>query len=114
MVIDDDLDFQFMVCSMLKTNGYKVKSLIEGKIDTVIAFAKNCDIVLLDIRLPGIDGVELGKNLRSFKETLDVPIILLSGDSEAEQLFKESKANDLLKKPFSLSQLMAKIKAILI
>jgi DNA-binding response OmpR family regulator len=114
LVIDDDLDFQFMVCSMLRTSGYKVRSLIEGRIDTAIAFAKNCDMVLLDIQLPGINGVELGKKLRLSEETLGIPIILLSGDSEADQLFKESKADDLLKKPFSLSQLMTKIRAILI
>jgi DNA-binding response OmpR family regulator len=112
LIVDDDLDFQFMVTTMLKMNGYEVRSLVEGKVSTVVNLARECDMILLDIRLPGVNGVDLGKELRSLDETTNIPIILLSGDSECDTLCLEAKANTFLKKPFSLSQLMEKIEGL--
>jgi DNA-binding response OmpR family regulator len=59
LIVDDDIDFQFMVASMLNLSGFCVKSLVEGKLISTIDSAKVCDIVLLDIELPGINGVDI-------------------------------------------------------
>jgi DNA-binding response OmpR family regulator len=113
LVIDDDIDFQFMVTLVLQRCGYAVKSLVEGKVKSTIESAKSCDIVLLDVDLPGVSGVDLGKELKSVPETLNIPIIMLTAHTECEKLFIECGANALLKKPFSLSALLSKINELL-
>ena len=109
LIIDDDIDFQFMVGTMLRNSGYIVKSVLEGKPGIAMSLARECDIILLDIELPGISGVDLGKQLKSSPDTADIPILLVSGHDECEKLFVESEANDFVQKPFSLSALMLKI-----
>jgi len=113
LIIDDDLDFQLMVGNMLRKNGYEVKSQLEGKTDAAWATARECDLVLLDIRLPGVNGVVIGKELKSSSETIHIPIILVSGQRECDQMFIESRADVMIQKPFSLSRLMHKVQELL-
>ena len=87
LIIDDDLDFQFMVGSMLRTSGYEVRTLLEGKLKSAVDIASKCDMVLLDIELPGLSGIDLGKQLRSVPATSEIPIILVSGHSNGDELF---------------------------
>lgn len=113
LVIDDDLDFQLMIGNMLRTSGFIVKTQLDGNVNHTLDSAKGCDMVLLDIELPGLSGVDLGKKLKSSPETLNIPIIMMSGHPECQSLFAESKANALIPKPFPLSRLMAKIRELL-
>ena len=113
LIIDDDPDFQWMVGNMLRTNGYEVKSQLEGKTDAVWANAKESDLILLDILLPGVNGVAIGKELKSSLETTHIPVILISGQKECGQMFIESQADALVQKPFSLSGLMIKVQELL-
>ena len=113
LIIDDDIDFQFMITSILASNGFDVKSLLEGRIFATVDSAKNCDIILLDVELPGASGVDIGRELKAQPETSDIPIILLTGHDEAERVFQESQANVLFKKPFLLGELLNKIKELL-
>lgn len=113
LIIDDDVDFQYVVTAKLKACGYLVRSLVEGTIKSVFESARNCDMVLLDVELPGESGVVLGQELKSSPETRSIPIIMLTGHSDSDKMFLESKANVLFKKPFSLSELVVKIKEML-
>jgi CheY-like chemotaxis protein len=113
LVIDDDIDFQFMVSTMLENVGYDVKYLVEGKLSSVVKSAKACDMILMDVELPGVSGVDLTKHLKSTPEIETIPIILVTGHNESEKLFSESKADALIKKPFSFSALLVKITELL-
>jgi DNA-binding response OmpR family regulator len=113
LVIDDDLDFQLMIGNLLRNNGFSVRTLLEGKVDTTLDTARGCDMVLLDVQLPGVSGIDLGKELKSSSETSNIPVILITGHSEPEKLFTEAQANALLKKPFALSGLVDKINELL-
>lgn len=113
LIIDDDLDFQFMVSGMLEKCGFGVKYLVEGRVSSALDSARSCDMVLLDFNLPGTNGVELAKKLKSFPETKGIPIILVTGHSDSDKLFSESSANALFTKPFSFSALLRKITELL-
>jgi response regulator RpfG family c-di-GMP phosphodiesterase len=109
LIIDDDLDFHTLVGGVLRKAGYKVRSLFEGKVNQVFSLITTCDMVLLDIELPGVDGVEVGKRLKSDPSTRNIPIIMITGHTEGEKLFREAEANDFIQKPFQLSGLLTKI-----
>jgi CheY-like chemotaxis protein len=113
LVIDDDVDFQMMVGHVLNGSGYKVKSLLEGHCNKASRMARICDMVLLDIELPGDSGVDVGKQLKSDPSTENIPIIMISGHSEGQELCRESHANAFIQKPFSFSGLLLKIKELL-
>jgi DNA-binding response OmpR family regulator len=113
LVIDDDLDFQLMIGNLLRNSGFSVRTLLEGKVDLTLDTARECDMVLLDVQLPGVSGIDLGKELKSSSETSNIPVILITGLSEPEKLFTEAQANALLKKPFALSGLVDKINELL-
>jgi two-component system, sensor histidine kinase and response regulator len=113
LIIDDDVDFQFMVSSILLGKGYKVKSLVAGAFASAAKAARDCDIVLLDMRLPGVSGIDIGKKLKSVPETSEIPIIVVTADHEPDSLYRESKANAIFRKPFSLSGLIKKIEELL-
>jgi CheY-like chemotaxis protein len=113
LVIDDDLDFQLMVSTMLEKVGFGVKYLVEGRLSSALDSARTCDMILLDVELPGMSGVELSKQLKLTPEIETIPIILVTAHSDCDKLFSESNANALFKKPFSLSALLLKITELL-
>jgi DNA-binding response OmpR family regulator len=113
LIIDDDVDFQLMMAMMLSERGFKVKSLFDGEFEAVTSHAKLCDLVLLDIDLPGFNGVDVGRHLKSDPETTSIPIILISGHTDAKQELTESHANFFMRKPFSLSAMLLKITQLL-
>jgi CheY-like chemotaxis protein len=113
LIIDDDVDFQLMMSMMLSERGFKVKSLFNGEFETATCQAKLSDLVLLDIDLPGFNGVDVGRHLKSDPETTLIPIILISGHTDASQELTESHANDFLRKPFSLTVMISKITHLL-
>ena len=110
LIIDDDADFHTLVGSVLKKSGYKVLSLFDGRIKEVFNMVKRCDMVLLDVELPTADGVEVGKQLKSDPKTQAIPIIMITGHTDGEKVFQESRANFFIQKPFMLSGLVTKIK----
>jgi CheY-like chemotaxis protein len=113
LVIDDDLDYQFMISALLGSRGFKVKCLLHGNDSSLLNLAKECDIVLLDIELPGIGGVELSKTLKADPSTAQIPIILISGCVNGPKLMNMSGANAFIGKPFSLLSLFDKINELL-
>lgn len=113
LIIDDDVDFQLMMAMMLRERGFKVKSLYEGEFETATSHARLCDLILLDIDLPGFNGVDVGRHLKSDPETTSIPIILISGHTDAKQELTASQANYFMRKPFSLPAMMLKIAQLL-
>lgn len=112
--VEDEVHIQQLVKYNLETNGYKVvtfgtgESLLEEITNTIP------DLFILDIMLPGIDGLEVCRQLRSNARTKSVPIIMLTAKSEEfdKVLGLELGADDYLTKPFSVRELVARVKAI--
>ena len=113
LIVDDDIDFQMMISVILGNRGFKVRCLLKGRPTSVQRIARKSDIVLMDVQLPGTSGIDLGKKLKSDPQTEKIPIILISGQADGQDLLKTSCADAFIGKPFSLSGLLTKIDDLL-
>lgn len=113
LVIEDDLSILMGLEDNLNAEGYKVTTASNGNDGLEMALNNTIHLVLLDIMLPGINGFEVCKRIRQNKPTL--PIIMLTArGSEIDKVSGlDYGADDYITKPFSLSELLARIRATL-
>ena len=115
LVVDDDPNVGLLISAVLKKYNYAVTTLYHG--DEVPAYLKDNkpDLILLDLRMPGIDGFALCKRIREAPETRDIPVVILSGVAEMDAKVNtiELGADDFITKPFDVRELRARINRIL-
>jgi DNA-binding response OmpR family regulator len=114
-VVEDDADIARLVRHGLETTGYNVKAFPSGVGVINDAERQPPALFLLDVMLPGTDGMELCKRIRSLSALAAVPIIFLTAKtSEADRVLGlELGADDYISKPFSPRELVARVKAVL-
>ncbi len=114
-IIEDDEDINELVAYNLEKEGFKVKQFYNSREAYESIKKEKPDIIILDIMLPDIDGLELCKMIRSDKEIFDIPIVMLTAKStEIDKIVGlELGADDYITKPFSFKELIARIKAVL-
>ncbi len=110
LVVEDDPPIRSLIITTLKTNDYRFISAANGNTAIMEASSHNPDIVLLDLGLPDIDGVQVIENIRSWS---NMPIIVISARSEDSDKIKalDAGADDYLTKPFSVEELLARLRA---
>jgi two-component system alkaline phosphatase synthesis response regulator PhoP len=115
LVVEDETNIQELLKYNLEKNGYNVIVADNGVDGLEEALANVPDIILLDLMLPGLDGLEVCKRLRMEKRTKKVPILMLTAKSEEldKVLGLELGADDYITKPFSIKELIARIRAAL-
>jgi DNA-binding response OmpR family regulator len=113
LVIDDDAELQDTIAVMLEQEGYKVVQTLDGRSGYEKALVLKPDLMLVDLRLPGMTGMEICKQLRSSQ--IQTPIIVLSavGEEVDKVLLLEIGADDYVTKPFGRRELLARIRAVL-
>lgn len=112
LVVEDEESFREGVSFILSKEGYEIIDAADGN-DAIIKFEREgADLVLLDVMLPGLSGLEVCKKLRTLTK---VPIIMLTAkDTELDKVLGlEIGADDYITKPFSSRELLARVKAIL-
>ena len=109
LVVEDDTSIRNLITTTLKTNDYRHVVAMNGKMALMEATSHRPDIVLLDLGLPDIDGIEVIKNIRSWS---NMPIIVISARSEDNDKIEalDAGADDYLTKPFSVEELLARIR----
>ncbi len=114
LAIDDEKDILKLLQYNLEKEGYRVWTAESGEKGFEIAKAKKPELILLDLMLPQIDGLEVCRLLKSHSSTQQIPVLMLSAkDSEVDQVVGfELGATDYLIKPFSVKVLLARIKNI--
>ena len=114
-IVDDERDILNLVGHHLKREGYKVKEFQNGKDFLMYLESVMPDLALLDIMLPGIDGLELCRLLKNKNSTSSLPIIMLTAKgTEADVVVGlELGADDYIVKPFSPRELVARVKTVL-
>ena len=115
LIVDDEEDIIELIKYNLKTEGYSILTAEAGEQAIKIAKQSRPDLIVLDLMLPGMDGLEVTRYLRSNEETRDLPIVILTAKGEESDIITglELGANDYISKPFSPKVLVARIRAIL-
>jgi two-component system phosphate regulon response regulator OmpR len=116
LLIDDDLRLANMVGEYLRAQGFDVSHAADGNTGLAHAEALKPDLLILDLMMPGIDGLEVCRRLRVLQQPVrDTPILMLTakGDPMDRVVGLELGADDYLAKPFEPRELLARIKAIL-
>lgn len=114
-VVDDEKDILNLITHHLKREGYQVKPFQGGKDFLLYINSVPPDLVLLDIMLPGMDGLELCRILKSKPSTESIPIIMITAKSTEADIVVglELGADDYIVKPFRTRELVARVKSIL-
>lgn len=112
LVVDDDATVADVVARYLHREGYDVEAVADGRVALERALADPPDLVILDLMLPGIDGLDVCRRLRALAP---VPVIMLTarGDESDRIVGLELGADDYVSKPFSPKELVARVRAVL-
>lgn len=115
LVIDDHENIIEFIRLGLRYEGFQVESASDGEQGVTAAQRGNPDLVILDVMMPGINGLEVCRRLRSNPTTRDVPILMLTAKDEVSDriLGLRTGADDYLTKPFDFDELLERIRAIL-
>ncbi|MEJ8737018.1 response regulator transcription factor [Erysipelotrichaceae bacterium HCN-30851] len=109
-VVEDDAPIRNLISTTLHTNGYYCETAVDGNGALKCATSGKIKMMLLDLGLPDIDGVEVIKQIRTFSM---MPIIIISARSDDEDKIKalDAGADDYLTKPFSVEELLARVRS---
>ena len=115
LVVDDEEDILELVRYNLSRDGYTVKCAASGEDAHRIIDSEKIDLLVLDLMLPGMDGLELTRRLKSAPQTRDLPIVMLSAKGEEADIVAglELGADDYITKPFSPRVVMARVRSVL-
>ena len=115
LVIEDEADILELIRFNLSREGYKVTTAVSGEMGLRLARSEAPALVLLDLMLPEIDGLEVCKTLKSEAKTQHIPVIMLTAKGEESDIVTglEVGAEDYIIKPFSPKVLIARVRAVL-
>jgi CheY-like chemotaxis protein len=115
LLVEDNQDLQFLLTVQIKSTGFSVISANNGMEGVKKAIGEKPHLILMDIMMPGMDGREATRRIRSNQETKDIPILVTTALSKESQLRECIKAgcNDYILKPFNCKDLQEKIQAVL-
>jgi two-component system alkaline phosphatase synthesis response regulator PhoP len=115
LIVEDEKDIVKMLDYNLKKEGFRTLSCYDGEEALDLATREHPDLIVLDLMLPGVDGLEVCKALKKESKTSSIPIIMLTAKSQESDkvVGLELGADDYLTKPFSIRELLARIKAVL-
>ena len=115
LIVEDEEDVRELLRYNLEKNGYQIEAALDGKAALTRARSAKPDLVLLDLMLPKIDGLQVCRSLKGDAATADIPVIMLTAKGTEADIVTglEMGADDYITKPFSPRVLLARIKAVL-
>ena len=115
LLVEDDPDIKELISFNLSNQGHQVFEANNGELGIEKAKEKIPDLILLDLMLPGIQGLDVCRIIKADQETKDIPIIMVTAMGQEEDIVKglETGADDYITKPFSIKVLLARVSAVL-
>ena len=113
LVVDYEKGVRDLLHSFLKAEGYQAILASNGKEAIELAKSESPNAILLDVKMPGIDGVETCRRLRAEEQTRYIPVIMVTAFGTTETEATNAGADDLINKPFNLTDLAVRVKSVL-
>ncbi|MEW6102325.1 MAG: response regulator [bacterium] len=115
LIVDDDEIIVEILKELFEAEGYNVKKAFNGEEGVKEIYDDGIDLVLLDIRMPKMNGYDVCKIIREHKETYNLPVIVLTAHNtlEARERFKGMNIEDIISKPFNPEYLIQRVKKAL-
>jgi CheY-like chemotaxis protein len=109
LIAEDHHDSREALGALLEAFGFKVLLAVDGLQAVELARRDHPDLILMDVMMPALDGLEATRRLRGFPDTRDIPIITLTALDQAREKALDAGANDFLAKPINSRLLFAKV-----
>lgn len=115
LVVDDEIGALTLIGIMLERGGFSVLKAKDAKTALAVLDQNTPDLIILDVMMPGMNGIELCKVIRERNDTGEIPVLILSARGDAESIMRgiEAGANDYLPKPILHHDLVAKVRLML-
>lgn len=113
LVVEDDSGIRQGIVDALTHSGFACEQAGDGKVGLDLAITYDCDLILLDLILPGTDGLEILREVRATRPTLPVIILTARGEEDDRVTGLQLGADDYVVKPFSVAELLARVEAVL-
>ena len=113
LLADDDPRVLQVVSRYLDLEGFEMSTVEDGEAAVRVAAADPPDLIILDIMMPGIDGIEACRRIRANKSTAETPVLMFSALSEEAGAAADAGADGMLPKPFSLPSLAEAVKSFI-
>ena len=113
LVADDEQEIRSLLDEFLKEEGYDVFLAADGNQALQLAETENPQAIILDIKMPGLDGIEVCKRLKESEQTRYIPIIIITGFADNKLDALDMGADDFVNKPFDMVELSIRVRSVL-
>ena len=113
LVADDEQEIRNLLDHFLKGQGYEVVLASDGNQALKLAAEENPQVIILDIKMPGLDGLEVCKLLKDKEQTRLIPIIVITGFEDNKMEALNRGADDFVNKPFDMAEIAVRVKSAL-
>jgi len=113
LVADDEKEIRSLLHDFLKVEGYEVVLAADGEQALQLAGTENPQAIIMDIKMPGLDGIEVCKRLKEKEQTKFIPVIIITGFEDNKLDALDMGADDFVNKPFDMVELSIRVKSVL-
>ena len=113
LVVDDEQEIRNLLDHFLKDQGYEVVLASDGNQALKLTAEENPQVIILDIKMPGLDGLEVCKLLKDKEQTRLIPIIVITGFEDNKMEALNRGADDFVNKPFDMAEIAIRVKSAL-
>ena len=113
LVVDDEQEIRNLLDHFLKDQGYEVVLASDGNQALKLTAEENPQVIILDIKMPGLDGLEVCKLLKDNEQTRLIPIIVITGFEDNKMEALNRGADDFVNKPFDMAEIAIRVKSAL-